>query len=184
MTSTFLPQTTGTGSTVQGEDVADGGGLARHAIAAGFEVRVQHQPIDFAGEVDPIMRNPNVGAIVNFLGVVRRSGDTDDVVALDIEHYPGMTEQALWSIVEEANARWRLGAVKIVHRIGRVALGNPVVLVVVASPHRQAAFDACEFLMDFLKTYGPFWKKEIRHDGTSEWVESKARDERAANRWG
>lgn len=153
-------------------------------IAAGFEVRVQSDPIDVQSEVEPIMRNPKVGAVVNFLGVVRHSGDIDDVIALEIEHYPGMTEQSLWSLIEEAAARWQLEAVKIVHRIGRVALGNPVVLVAVAAPHRVAAFDACEFLMDFLKTHAPFWKKEIRRDGASEWVNAKTGDMHAMQRWG
>ncbi|RKE38494.1 molybdopterin synthase catalytic subunit [Paraburkholderia sp. BL23I1N1] len=154
------------------------------SIAAGFEVRVQQQPIDIQSEIMPITRNPNVGAIVNFLGVVRHSGDFDDVVALELEHYPGMTEQSFSSIVEEAIARWRLEAVKIVHRVGRVALGDAVVLVVVAAPHRGAAFDACEFLMDFLKAHAPLWKKEIRRDGALRWVEAKAGDERSMLRWG
>lgn len=134
--------------------------LFASGIAAGFEVRVQHAPIDVAAEVTPIMRNPNVGAVVDFVGIVRNSGDGDDIVALELEHYPGMTEHSLWSIVEEAAARWSLDAVKIVHRIGRIALGLPVVIVVVASPHRAAAFEACEFIMDFLKTHAPFWKKK------------------------
>lgn len=153
-------------------------------IAAGFEVRLQHDPIDVQAEIEPIMRNPKVGAVVNFVGVVRESGDLDDVVALQIEHYPGMTEQTLWSLIEEAAARWQVEAVKIVHRVGRIALGNPVVLVAVAAPHRAAAFDACEFLMDFLKTHAPFWKKEIVRSGASEWVEAKTGDEQAMKRWG
>ncbi|CAE6727462.1 molybdenum cofactor biosynthesis protein MoaE [Paraburkholderia haematera] len=154
------------------------------SIASAFEVRVQQQPIDIQSEIMPITRNPNVGAIVNFLGVVRHSGDVDDVVALELEHYPGMTEQSFSSIVDEAIARWRLEAVKIVHRVGRVALGDAVVLVVVAAPHRGAAFDACEFLMDFLKAHAPLWKKEIRRDGALKWVEAKAGDERSMLRWG
>jgi len=154
------------------------------AIAAGFEVRVQYEPIDIDAEIAPIARNPRIGAVVNFLGVVRQSGDIDDVVALEIEHYPGMTEQSLWSTVEEAAARWRVEAVKIVHRVGHVALGQSVVLVVVAARHRGTAFDACEFLMDILKTHAPFWKKEIRSDGSCEWVEAKARDDQAMERWG
>jgi molybdopterin synthase catalytic subunit len=153
-------------------------------IASGVEVRVQYQPIDIQSEIAPIMRNPNVGAIVNFVGVVRGCGDFDDVVALELEHYPGMTEQSLWSIVEEASARWRLNAVKIVHRVGRVALGEAVVLVVVAAPHRGEAFDGCEFLMDFLKTHAPFWKKEVRRDGASRWVEARTHDEQSMLRWG
>jgi molybdopterin synthase catalytic subunit len=158
--------------------------LLEATIAAGFEVRVQHQPIDIQSEIMPVTCNPNVGAIVNFLGVVRHCGDFDDVVALELEHYPGMTEQSFSSIVEEAIARWRLEAVKIVHRVGRVALGDAVVLVVVAAPHRRAAFDACEFLMDFLKAHAPLWKKEIRRDGALRWVEAKTRDEQSMLRWG
>lgn len=153
-------------------------------IAAGFEVRLQQDPIDVQAELEPIMRNPKVGAVVNFVGVVRESGDLDDVVALQLEHYPGMTEQTLWSLIEEAAARWQVEAVKIVHRVGRIALGHPVVLVAVAAPHRAAAFDACEFLMDFLKTHAPFWKKEIVRSGASEWVEAKTGDEQAMKRWG
>ena len=158
--------------------------LVQATIASGFEVRVQLQPIDIQSEIMPVTRNPNVGAIVNFLGVVRHCGDFDDVVALELEHYPGMTEQSFSSIVEEAIARWRLEAVKVVHRVGRVALGDAVVLVVVAAPHRGAAFDACEFLMDFLKAHAPLWKKEIRRDGEVRWVEAKTRDEQAMLRWG
>ncbi len=168
-------------------DVDDGGSdpaLVQSTIASGIEVRVQLQPIDIQSEIMPITRNPNVGAIVNFLGVVRQCGDCDDVVALELEHYPGMTEQSFLSIVEEATARWCLDAVKIVHRAGRVALGDAVVLVVVAAPHRGPAFDACEFLMDFLKAHAPLWKKEIHRDGTFRWVEAKTRDEHSMLRWG
>ncbi len=149
-----------------------------------LEVRVQHQPIDIQSEILPITRNPNVGAIVNFLGVVGQCGDCDDVVALELEHYPGMTEQSFMSIVEEATARWRLDAVKIVHRVGRVALGDAVVLVVVAAPHRGSAFDACEFLMNLMKVHAPLWKNEIHRDGTLRWVETKTRDEESMLRWG
>ncbi|CAN7305107.1 molybdenum cofactor biosynthesis protein MoaE [Caballeronia sp. LjRoot34] len=166
------------------DDSADDLAYQPITIASGFEVRIQQQPIDMQSEIAPIMRNPDVGAIVNFLGVVRQSGDFDDVVALDVEHYPGMTEHSLWSIIEEATARWHLGTVKIVHRVGRVALGEAVVLVVVAAPHRGAAFDGCEFLMDFLKAHAPFWKKEIRRDGASVWVEARTRDESSMLRWG
>jgi molybdopterin synthase catalytic subunit len=158
--------------------------LLAAAVATEFDVRVQRQPIDIQSEIMPVMRNPNVGAVVNFLGVVRQCGDVDDVVALELEHYPGMTEQSFSSIVEEAIARWRLEAVKIVHRVGRVALGDAVVLVVVAAPHRGAAFDACEFLMDFLKAHAPLWKKEIHRDGSIRWVEARSRDEQSMLRWG
>jgi molybdopterin synthase catalytic subunit len=153
-------------------------------IASGFEVRVQRQRINFDAEVAPLTRNPRVGAVVNFLGVVRQSAGQDDVAALKIEHYPGMTEQTLWTIVEEAIARWDLQAVRIIHRVGRLPLGEAVVLIVVAAEHRAAAFNACEFLMDFLKIHAPFWKKEIGIDGSSRWLEAKTQDERAMERWG
>ena len=143
-------------------------------IAAGFEVRLQRSPIEIQAELEPIMRNPKVGAVVNFVGVVRQSGDLDDGIALEL----------LWTLIEEAAARWEVEAVKIVHRVGRIALGNPVVLVAVAAPHRASAFDACEFLMDFLKTHAPFWKKEIQRSGASEWVTTKIGDEQAMKRWG
>lgn len=153
-------------------------------ISAGIEVRIQSERIDSEAELGPIMRNPKIGAVVNFLGVVRQSGNEDDVVALEIEHYLGMTEQALWGIVEEAAARWPVDAVKIVHRIGRVPLGELVVCVAVAAQHRGEAFNACEFLMDFLKVHAPFWKKEVRRDGEAEWIEAKSWDEWAMQRWG
>ncbi|MFM0549526.1 molybdenum cofactor biosynthesis protein MoaE [Paraburkholderia sediminicola] len=167
--------------------IDDSGTVPAHppiSAASCFEVRVQHEPIDLQWELAPIMRNPDVGAIVNFLGVVRDRGDVDDVIALELEHYPGMTEQSLAGIVEEAAARWRLDAVKIVHRIGRVALGDAVVLVVVAAAHRAQAFEACEFLMDILKAHAPFWKKEVRRDGTAIWVKARTSDERSMLRWG
>ncbi|MGF6921081.1 molybdopterin synthase catalytic subunit [Paraburkholderia sp. UCT70] len=132
------------------------------------------------------MRNANVGAVVSFIGLVRNSGEFDDVVALELERYPGMTEQPLWSIVEEAVARWKVDAVKVVHRIGRVALGHAVVVVVVvvAAPNRAAALKAREFVMDFLNVHTPFWKKEVRRDGSAEWVEARTRDEQAMMRRG
>ncbi len=154
------------------------------SIAAGFQVRVQEQRIGYDAEVTALTRNPDVGAVASFLGVVRNHDDRDDVAALQIEHYPGMTEQALWSIVQEATARWGLEAATIIHRVGRLPLGEVVVLVVTAAAHRADAFSACEFLMDFLKSHAPFWKKEIGRDGSARWVEAKAKDEQAMLRWG
>lgn len=188
MTASIERKGTGSGRQVYAEAGKHAGGaspaISRETISAGFEVRVQQTPIDVQAEILPVMRNPRVGAVVNFIGVVRESGDVDDVVALELEHYPGMTEQSLWSIVEEAMARWQLDTAKIVHRTGRVELGEPVVLVLVAAQHRSAAFDACEFLMDFLKAHAPFWKKEIRRDGERRWVDAKPRDEQSMLRWG
>ncbi|VVE76989.1 molybdenum cofactor biosynthesis protein MoaE [Pandoraea sputorum] len=157
---------------------------ASSGISSGVEVRLQTQAIAIECELAPIMRNPRTGAIVNFLGVVRQAGEIDDVMALEIEHYPGMTERTLWGIVEEAQARWPLDTVKIVHRIDRVPLGEAVVIVIVAAQHRSSAFSACEFLMDFLKHNAPFWKKEVRRDGATEWVVPHPKNEHATIRWG
>lgn len=171
-------------SSAQGGDPVGVPMHLRAAIAGGFEVRVQDDSINIEAELAPIMRNPRIGAVVSFVGVVGQSGDIDDVVALEIEHYPGMTEQSLWHTVEEATARWRLEALKIVHRVGHVALGQTVLLVVVAARHRSTSFDACEFVMDVLKTQAPLWKKEVRNDGSCQWVEPKSRDDQAMERWG
>lgn len=153
-------------------------------ISSGVEVRLQMQGIAIEAELAQVMRHPKTGAIVNFLGVVRQSGDIDDVMALEIEHYPGMTERTLWTIVEEAQARWPLDTVKIVHRIGRVPLGQAMVMVIVAAQQRSSAFSACEFLMDVLKHNAPFWKKEVRRDGATEWVVPHSSNEHATIRWG
>ncbi|MBI3145625.1 MAG: molybdopterin synthase catalytic subunit MoaE [Pseudogulbenkiania sp.] len=148
-----------------------------------FTVRVDAAAFDAGQEIARLSADPGVGAVVSFVGVVRRHGDGDDIAALELEHYPGMTEKSLAAIVAEARQRWPLSAVLIHHRVGRLALGEPIVLVVTTSAHRAAAFAACEFLMDYLKTRAPFWKKEIGDDGRSHWVEAKASDEGAAGRW-
>ena len=120
------------------------------------------------------------GAVVSFSGVVR--GNDRQLSAMMIEHYPGMTEKALQSIAEDAQHRWDILDLTIIHRVGRLAPGDNIVLVVVASAHRRDAFEACEFLMDYLKTQAPFWKKEICKDGES-WVASRHSDQQAAQRW-
>lgn len=121
----------------------------------------------------------HVGAVATFTGIVR--GD-DGLIALTLEHYPGMTEREIARHADEANARWKLDGITIIHRVGRLGVGAQIVLVAVASSHRGDAFAACEFLMDYLKTRAPFWKQEERADGTH-WVEARESDDRAAERW-
>ena len=148
------------------------------------EISVRTADFDIGTEISAISAGrDDIGAIASFIGLVR--ADTlaaEKVDALQPEHYPGMTEKALASIVAQAKSRWELQAVRIVHRIGRMVPGDQIVLVVVAASHRASAFSACEFIMDFLKTKAPFWKKEeTAHHG--QWVEARDADESAADRW-
>lgn len=126
--------------------------------------------------------NVGVGAVVGFVGYVRDFNDGRDVAGMFLEHYPGMTEKALAKIVELARTRWPLLNVHVLHRIGALEPGEPIVFVGVASAHRQAAFQACDFIMDYLKTQAPFWKKETTGEGPR-WVEDKQSDHDAAGRW-
>ena len=126
--------------------------------------------------------NVGVGAVVSFVGYVRDFNDGLEVAGMFLEHYPGMTEKALGKIVVEAEQRWPLLKVEVLHRIGALAPGEPIVFVGVASAHRKAAYDACNFIMDYLKTRAPFWKKEQTGAG-ERWVEGKASDNQAADRW-
>ncbi|OHX12091.1 molybdopterin synthase catalytic subunit MoaE [Chromobacterium sphagni] len=146
-------------------------------------IRVQVEDFDVGAEVRRWSANPACGAVVSFTGLVRDYGDRQDVVALELEHYPGMTEKALAGIVCEARQRWSLKGVTLIHRVGRLALGEPIVLVVAASSHRRDAFEAANFLMDYLKQHAPFWKCEILADGSRHWVEARAGDAQAAARW-
>lgn len=146
-------------------------------------IRVQKEAFDLGREVDTLTRTrTDIGAVVSFTGYVRDFNEKPEVTALTLEHYPGMTEQALEQIAEEAEKRWELQGTRIIHRIGRMEPGDPIVLVVTASAHRQAAFDACNFIMDFLKTRAPFWKKEHTNSGDY-WVSSRTSDAQAAERW-
>jgi len=120
------------------------------------------------------------GAVASFTGLVR--GD-DGLTALTLEHYPGMTEAALSALADQAEARWPLAGLVLIHRVGRMAVGERIVLVATASPHRAAALEACSFLIDRLKTDAPFWKKEERGSGESRWVKARASDDQAAARW-
>jgi molybdopterin synthase catalytic subunit len=125
----------------------------------------------------------DIGAVVTFTGVCRASEAGEPVAAMTLEHYPGMAEAEIARHVAEAERRWPLLGVTVVHRYGRLLPGDPIVLVVTASAHRQAAFAAAEFLMDYLKAQAPFWKREERPDGAAAWVEAKAADDVAAARW-
>lgn len=146
-------------------------------------VRLQREPFDAAVEAAKLARGrPDIGALVTFTGVCRGSEDGEPIAALTLEHYPGMAESEIGRHVAEANKRWPLLGVTVVHRYGRIEPGENIVLVVTASSHRQAAFAAAEFLMDYLKTHAPFWKQVDKADGKS-WVDAKAIDDTAAERW-
>jgi molybdopterin synthase catalytic subunit len=146
-------------------------------------VRVQAEVFDAAAESANLTGGrTDLGAVVTFAGLCRDEDGT--LAALEIEHYPGMAEEEIGRVVATAQARWPLGGVTVIHRHGRIAPGEPIVLVVTASRHRAAAFEAASFLMDYLKTNAPFWKKEHRRDGANGgWVEAKASDDDAAQRW-
>ncbi|WP_018607297.1 molybdopterin synthase catalytic subunit MoaE [Uliginosibacterium gangwonense] len=146
-----------------------------------MSVSVQHTDFDLDAETAHLASvSHNVGAVATFLGYVR--GD-DALAAMTLEHYPGMTEKSLADIVSQAQARWPLLAVRVIHRIGRLLPGERIVFVGVASRHRGAAFDACEFIMDYLKTRAPFWKKEETEQG-ARWVDARDSDESALEKWG
>jgi molybdopterin synthase catalytic subunit len=147
-------------------------------------VRVQPEDFDIAAEVAALSTGrTDIGAVVTFTGVVRGSSDGRDLTSMTLEHYPGMTEAELEAIEAEARTRWPLQAILIVHRIGELVPGDRIVLVVTASPHRDAAFQAAEFLMDYLKTRAPFWKKESFAGGETRWVEARSCDDDAVGRW-
>lgn len=146
-------------------------------------IRVQAATFDPGAETNALhAANTGVGAVVSFVGYVRDFNDGHEVAGLFLEHYPGMTEKALGKIAAEAQDRWPLLHLEIVHRVGALEPGEPIVYVGVASAHRQAAFEACAFVMDYLKTRAPFWKKEQTANGPR-WVESRASDDAAAQRW-
>ncbi|MGH6646183.1 molybdenum cofactor biosynthesis protein MoaE [Aquabacterium sp.] len=155
-------------------------------------VSVQAEDFDLSTEVARLRGNDGrVGAVVSFVGTVRdwlpaeattKQGDGLGA-CLELEHYPGMTESAIDAMIDEAGRRFDLCGARVIHRVGRLAVGDQIVLVVTASSHRGQAFSACEFLMDWLKTHAPFWKKEISANG-AHWVEAKASDDEALARWG
>jgi len=146
-------------------------------------IRVQREDFDPGAELARLTAgNHRIGGAVSFVGLVRDFGGPAVVQAMTLEHYPGMTEKQLAAIEAEATARWPLEASLIVHRYGRMELGERIVLVITASAHREAAFEACEFLVDWLKTKAPFWKLEETTAGSG-WVEARAADDAAAAKW-
>ncbi|WP_039914138.1 molybdopterin synthase catalytic subunit MoaE [Cellvibrio mixtus] len=149
-----------------------------------FSIAVQIDDFDVGQEYSDLVANDvSAGAVVFFVGRVRDFNDGKNIASLSLEHYPGMTEKILQQILDEARRRWQLVSARIVHRIGDLQLGDQIVFVGTASAHREHAFQAAEFLMDFLKTSAPFWKKEKSRDGSFGWVESKDKDDKAAKRW-
>jgi len=144
-------------------------------------VRVQEADFDVGAELEALAAgDTEIGAVVSFTGLVRGTGG---VSTMTLEHYPGMTEKALEAIEAEAHDRWPLQASLVIHRVGPLAPGARIVFVATASRHRGAAFEAAEFLMDFLKTRAPFWKKEVAADGTAHWVDARETDDTAAAHW-
>ncbi len=140
-----------------------------------MRVSIQREDFDLGAEVKAISKDSKIGAVASFVGLVRD-------VRMTLEHYPGMTENAIRKIVDEAAARWQVMDCTVIHRYGELEPNDQIVLVAVASAHRGDAFQACEFIMDYLKTQAPFWKKEQRAEGAT-WVEARATDDEAADRW-
>lgn len=148
-----------------------------------IHVCVQEQPLEPHREVDLLRAdNPGIGAVVSFIGLMRDINEGDRVERLYLEHYPGMTEKALQKIVEEAVARWQLDGCRVVHRVGEMLPTDPIVVVAVAARHRKAAFLGCEFVIDYLKTRAPFWKKETTPEG-ERWVDARVSDDEAERKW-
>jgi len=145
-------------------------------------LRLQSEPFAPGAALDAfVAAHPGAGAVVSFTGHVRDEGGR--LVALEIEHYPGMARRAIETQMAEARARWGLSGVQVIHRFGTIPAGGPIVMVATAAPHRAAAFEAAEFLMDHLKSRAPFWKREITPEGPGPWVEARATDEGALDRW-
>jgi len=147
-------------------------------------IRLQRDAFDVAAEVKKLTAaRADIGAVVTFTGICRADENGEAIAALTLEHYPGMAEAEIARHVEEAQSRWPLLGVTVIHRFGRIAPGEDIVMVATASSHRQAAFAAAEFLMDYLKTRAPFWK-QVEKAGSTSWVEAKSSDDSAADRWG
>ncbi|MCC2523408.1 molybdopterin synthase catalytic subunit MoaE [Vibrio coralliilyticus] len=145
-------------------------------------VSVQFEDFSVGAEYEALAQGTASGAVVTFVGKVRDMNLGDNVTGLSLEHYPGMTEKALGDICQQAEQRWPLLDVRVIHRVGDLDIGDQIVFVGVSSAHRGAAFEACEFIMDYLKTKAPFWKKERTTEETR-WVESRESDAKAAERW-
>ena len=151
-------------------------------MTAPVTIRIQEADFDIAREIAALTKGrTDIGAVVSFSGVCRDEGK-DGIAALTLEHYPGMAEAEIGRHADEAMSRWPLNGLTVIHRVGRLTPGENIVLVLTASQHRQAAFEAAEFLMDYLKTSAPFWKREESKSGTN-WVEARQLDDAAAARW-
>jgi molybdopterin synthase catalytic subunit len=147
-------------------------------------VSIQTADFDVAAEIAALRRDdPGVGAVCSFIGTVRDRSEGSAVSAMELEHYPGMTEKAIEAMVAEARRRFDIRGVRVIHRVGPVQVCDQIVLVVVTSSHRGESFRACEFLMDYLKTQAPFWKKETTPEGVR-WVDARVADDAALQRWG
>jgi molybdopterin synthase catalytic subunit len=152
-------------------------------MAAAVTIRIQEDDFDVAREIAVLAGGrTDIGAVVTFSGICRGSESGEPIAALRLEHYPGMAEAEIGRHADEAMARWPLTGLTVIHRVGRITPGENIVLVVTSSAHRQAAFEAAEFLMDYLKASAPFWKSEESAKGTS-WIEARDHDDAAAARW-
>jgi len=152
-------------------------------MTANVTIRIQEADFDVAREISALTKGrTDIGAVVSFSGICRGSEGSERIAALTLEHYPGMAETEIARHADTAMSRWPLSGVSIIHRVGRITPGENIVLVLTASEHRQAAFQAAEFLMDYLKANAPFWKREESPGGTS-WVDARHHDDDAAARW-
>lgn len=147
------------------------------------EITVSDNDFNVADEYEAIIRNNSSdGAVVFFVGLVRDFNQGQNINELTLEHYPAMVERTLNTIVEQARSRWQLGRIRLIHRVGTLKVNDQIVLVAVSSPHRQSSFDAAQFIMDYLKTEAPFWKKEKTNEG-EHWVSDNQKDHKARKRW-
>jgi molybdopterin synthase catalytic subunit len=150
-----------------------------------YSVSIQFEDFDVSHELGRLRAGDGgVGALCSFVGTVRDRGDGQAVSAMELEHYPGMTERAVEAMIDEARGRFDIRGARVIHRVGRLAPLDQIVLVAVSSAHRRQSFEACEFLMDYLKTQAPFWKKESTPEGTARWVDARVADDAALARWG
>jgi len=146
-------------------------------------ISVQQQDFNQQVEYDRLKSKTSIGAIVTFTGLVRDINQGQRVSDLSLEHYPGMTEKCLLDIVEQAKQRWEIIASTVIHRIGQFTISDQIVFVGIASQHRGDAFAACEFIMDYLKTQAPFWKKETLNNGETKWIDARETDQQAVSKW-
>ena len=146
-------------------------------------IAVQQQDFNVSEQYQQLATDDQDGAIVTFVGKVRDFNEGNSVNGLSLEHYPGMTEKILSDIEQQARAQWSLNKVTIIHRVGDLSLGEQIVFIGVTSAHRKAAFAACEFIMDYLKTEAPFWKKETMVNGETQWLDARELDQKALSKW-